>query len=98
MRASLAAPRDGEGESRPNCDGTDDGQGPAGYRAALEMPFESKEAGKGASRTDKPLAAATGDNPKPSREGSSSRGEPYCELVCEYVVSMVGRPFSGLGW
>lgn len=83
MRASFTAAREGEGESRPNWDGTEDGQGPAGYRAALEMPLESKEAGKGASKTDKPLVAATGDKPRPRRVGSSSRGDPYCELEWE---------------
>lgn len=80
VRASLAALSDGEGESRPNWEGTEEGQGPAGYLAALEMPLESKEAGSGASSTERPLltaaAAAAGDKPRPSRVGSSSRGEP----------------------
>lgn len=78
VRASLAALSDGEGESRPNWEGTEEGQGPAGYLAALEMPLESNEAGRGASSTERPLlaAAAAGDKPRPSRVGSSSRGEP----------------------
>lgn len=62
--------RDAEGESMPNFEGTDEGHGAAGKRAALEMPFESKEAGIGASRTDNPLPLA-GEKAKPP-----SRGEP----------------------
>lgn len=74
VRWSLMLLSDGEGDSRPNFDGTDEGHGAAGKRAALEMPLESNEEGNGASSTDKPLAA--GDRPKPRREGSSSGGEP----------------------
>jgi len=93
---SLAALSDGEGDSRPNLEGTEDGHGPAGYRAAFEMPLESNEAGSGASRTERPFAFA-GDNARPYRLASSSRGEPYTEP--EYPgVSIVGRPFSRLGW
>lgn len=75
VRESLALLRDGVGDSSPNLEGTDDGHGAAGKRAALEMPLESKDAGRGTSRIDKPLPFA-GDKPKPSRVGSSSRGEP----------------------
>lgn len=74
VRESLMLLSDGDGDSRPNFDGTDEGHGAAGKRAALEMPLESNEAGNGASSTDKPFAA--GDRPKPRREGSSSGGEP----------------------
>lgn len=75
MRESLALLRDGVGDSRPNLEGTDDGHGAAGKRAALEMPLESKDAGRGASRTDKPLLLP-GERPRPKRVNSSSRGEP----------------------
>lgn len=65
----MALLREAEGDSRPNLEGTEDGHGAAGKRAALEMPFESKEAGIGASRMDSPLLLA-GEKAKPSR------GEP----------------------
>lgn len=55
VRVSLAVLRDGEGDSRPNFEGTEEGQGAAGYRAAFDIPLESKDAGSGASRTDRPL-------------------------------------------
>ena len=74
VRESLALLNEGEGDSRPNLEGTEDGQGAAGKRAALEIPLESKEAGSGASRTERPLPLI-GDKPRPKRE-SSSRGEP----------------------
>lgn len=74
VRESLMLLSDGDGDSRPNFEGTDEGQGAAGKRAALEIPLESKEEGNGASRTDKPFAA--GDRPNPRREDSSSGGEP----------------------
>ena len=66
VRESFALLSEGVGDSRPNFEGTDDGQGAAGYRAALEIPLESKEAGNGASSTDRPLAFM-GDSPKPDR-------------------------------
>lgn len=69
VRASLL---DGDEDSKPNLEGTDDGQGAAGKRAALDMPLESKEAGSGASRTERPL---TGESARPKRS-ESSRGEP----------------------
>jgi hypothetical protein len=75
VRESLALRSEGEGDSRPNLEGTDEGHGAAGYRAALEMPLESNEEGSGASRTDRPLPL-TGDRAKPRRLDSSSRGEP----------------------
>lgn len=80
----------------PNLDGTDDGQGP--YRAAREMPLESKEAGRGASSTERPFVA-TGDKPKPMRfDSSPPRGEPYGDVVPLYVESIVGTPLSMLEW
>lgn len=75
VRESLALLREGEGDSMPNFEGTDEGHGAAGNRAALDMPWESKDAGSGASSTDSPLAL-TGDKPRPNLEASSSRGEP----------------------
>jgi len=58
VRESLS---DGEEDSSPNLEGTEDGQGAAGNRAALDMPLESKEAGSGASMTESPL---TGESPR----------------------------------
>lgn len=69
VRESLALLSEAEGDSRPNLEGTDDGHGAAGKRAALEMPFESNEAGIGASRMDSPLAFA-------GEKANPSRGEP----------------------
>ena len=66
VRESFALLKDGVGDSRPNLEGTEDGQGAAGNLAALEMPFESKEAGNGASSTERPLPL-TGESPKPDR-------------------------------
>jgi hypothetical protein len=74
VRESLALLTDGVGDSRPNLEGTEEGQGAAGKRAALEIPLESKEAGRGASRMERPLPLM-GESPSPKRE-SSSRGEP----------------------
>lgn len=76
VRESLALLRDGDGESRPNFDGTDDGQGAAGKRAAFEMPLESNEAGRGTSRTDRPLLLVGEESATQTRPESSSRGEP----------------------
>jgi len=50
----LVALSEGDGDSRPNLDGTEAGQGPKGYRAAFEMPLLSKDAGSGASSTERP--------------------------------------------
>lgn len=75
VRESLALLSEGVGDSRPNLDGTEDGHGAAGNRAALEMPFESNEAGRGASSMEIALPLA-GERPKPRRVASSSRGEP----------------------
>lgn len=74
MRESLALDKDGVGDSRPNLEGTEEGHGAAGKRAALEILFESNDAGRGASRTDRPLPLI-GERPNPNLE-SSSRGEP----------------------
>ena len=67
VRESFALLKEGVGESKPNFEGTEDGQGAAGNRAALDIPLESKEAGSGASSTERPLPL-TGDSPKPERK------------------------------
>ncbi len=76
LRISMAALSDGDGESSPNFDGTEEGHGP--YRAAWEMPLLSNEAGSGASRTESPLMF-TGD--KPDRTGSDHRRGGHCHKV-----------------
>jgi hypothetical protein len=70
---SFAAPTEFGGDSRPNFDGTEEAIGPC--LAIQEIPLLSKEAGRGASKTLKPLEA-TGDSPKLYRFKSSSLGEP----------------------
>jgi hypothetical protein len=78
VRPSLAVLlAESVGDSSPNFDGTDDGHGAAGKRAAFDIPFESNEAGSGASSTERPLPLM-GDMPRPKR-ASSSLGEPYCD-------------------
>ena len=57
------------------------------------MPLLSKEAGRGASRTDKPRGAGETPRPKRPATSSSARGEPNAVVGLEvYVVSMVGIP------
>lgn len=90
LASLLALMKEDEGDSKPNLEGTDDGQGAAGKRAALEMPLESNDAGKGASKIDNPLPF-NGERPRPSR------GEPYVELGSEYGESE-GWPLSTLSW
>jgi hypothetical protein len=80
VRASLAEWSDAEGDSRPNLDGTDAGQGP--YLAASDMPLLSNDAGSGASSTERPFEF-TGESPSPRRFVSSSRGEPYADAGFE---------------
>src|SRR6266536_2760146 len=77
---SFAAPTDPGGDSMPNLDGTDAAIGPC--LAIQETPLLSNEAGKGASKTLKPLLA-TGDKPRPNRSNPSSLGEPYADPGCE---------------